>query len=128
MADRDDLPVDERRGLERRVEMLERQTNQLTMRITLTESKVDGLVEMMKSRFTAVDRGHDLIINRLNQLVPADVLTSWRKDQHDLGDRVKVLEETKQQLDGAFFLIKLLGAIAIASGIIAVVKLIKGAP
>lgn len=124
----DEAELEERRGFDRRIEMLERQTNKLEMRVTLTETKIDGLVETIKSRFTAMDRGHELILTRLDSLVPASTLSVWVNEQRDLVLRTKALEEAKNQLDGAFSLIKILGVIAIMSGLIAVFKLIRGTP
>lgn len=130
--DSEDLPTDERRGLERRVEMLERQSNRLEMRVTLVETKVDGMIEMVKSRFTAMDRGHELILARLEQLVPATVLTQWRRD-HELAEaRISSLEDTKNQFAGAMNFAKFLGYAGIISGITAmvyaIVRLFKGTP
>lgn len=120
--------MEERRGFDRRIEMLERQTNKLEMRVTLCETKIDGLVETIKSRFTAMDRGHDLILTRLDALVPASALSHWMEDQRALQARTKVLEDAKSQIDGAFFLIKLLGVAGIIGGVIAIIRLIKGGP
>ncbi len=136
MSESDDIAAEERRGIDRRmdgrVEILERQANRLEMRVTLVETKVDGLIEMMKSRFTAVDRGHDLIINRLDQLVPAPVLTQWRTDHELLVKRTVALEEVKNQFAGAMNFAKFLGYAGIISGITAlvyaIVRLVKGGP
>ena len=123
---------DERRGFERRVEMLERQGNRLEMRVTLVEAKVDGLVETIKSRFTAMDRGHELILSKLEQVVPASALVTWKQELAVQASRIEELEATKHQFDGAMSFAKFLGYAGIVSGITAlvyaIVRLVKGGP
>jgi len=127
-----DAQMDERRGFDRRVDMLERQTNRLEMRVTLVETKMDGMIEMVKSRFTAMDRGHELILSRLEQLVPASVLTQWRRDHEHAEQRISALEDTKNQFAGAMNFAKFIGYAGIISGITAmvyaIVRLFKGTP
>ncbi len=69
----------ERRGLDRRVEMLEREIRQMETQSAVMQATLNGLVSSMDSRHRAFERGQDLILERLEK-----VTTLQRKQESDL--------------------------------------------
>ena len=66
-GDETDMDHD-RRGLDRRVEMLEREVRQLETTTAVIQATLNGLVSTMDSRHKAFERGQDLILERLGKL------------------------------------------------------------
>jgi uncharacterized protein YlxW (UPF0749 family) len=58
----------DRRGLERRVDMLDRDLRQLETQVAVMQATLNGLVSTMDSRHRAFERGQDLILERLEKL------------------------------------------------------------
>ena len=63
-----DLDQEERRGLDRRVEVLERELRQLETQVAVMQATLNGLVSTMDSRHKAFERGQDLILEKVDQL------------------------------------------------------------
>lgn len=103
MSGHDPVPFEDRRGLDRRVEMLERDMRLLDSRTAVIEALMKGLVSTMESRHKAFERGQDLILERLGRL-----------------------QAVKERMVGAFTLVSILGISGIVGGIIAIVKAVKG--
>lgn len=94
---------EEQRGIERRVFVLEQKIAEMQTTVAVTETKVDGLAETIKSRFIAFDRGIDLILVRLT-----------------------AIENLKNKAAGAVLFVQILGGMAIIAGVVALVRMVKG--
>jgi len=99
----DAVPDLERRGLERRTEMLERQTNQLTSRVIVLEVKVDAVITQMKSNFDALHNGQEMIAAKLNHVL-----------------------SLKELVIGGGIFAATIGVTGIIGGVIAIIKMLKG--
>lgn len=58
----------ERRGLDRRVEVLERDIRQMEMQVAVMKATLDGLVSTMDSRHKAFEKGQELILKGIDAL------------------------------------------------------------
>lgn len=95
----DDVTLDEeRRAGERRFV-----NSRVEFRIELLETRVQALISTMDSRHKALDRGQDLIL-----------------------DRLRTLEDIKSKAEGAVWLARLLGITGVIGGIVAIVRMVKG--
>ncbi len=120
------ISVEERRGLQRRADELQTQANRLEMRVAILEAKVDGLVTTIKSNYESMEKGYQLIMGRLDQLVPQSTLMDFKASFSRAEQRLNTLETLKNQMVGAFTLIMVLGVSGIIGGILAIVKAVKG--
>lgn len=114
----DQVIDDEQRGVERRVFELEQKMSRLLTTTAVTETKVDGLITTIESRFKAFDRGQELILDRLK---PLTVII----EQH-LDSRLGTLEAVKNKATGALLMVQILGVTGIIGGVIAIIRTLKG--
>jgi hypothetical protein len=63
----------DRRGVERRVEMLERELHKLDNIVAVMQATLNGLVSTMDSRHKAFERGQDLILKSLDTMEKAQI-------------------------------------------------------
>lgn len=113
MVDEDE----ERRGLDRRVFEFERKMEKLLTTLSVTESKVDGLMLAMDSRHKAFERGQDLILDRLK---PLAIIV-----EQNLDARLTDIEVLKNKAEGALLMMQVLGVRGVVGGIVAIVRMIS---
>ena len=113
---------EDQRGYERRLYALEQRFADMHTTVEVTKTQVAGLAETIKSRFTAFDRGIDLILERLTPIgEKIKVIESANTE-----GRLTVLEAIKNKAAGAILLVQILGVLGIVGGIIAIIKQVKG--
>jgi hypothetical protein len=106
----DDVVESERRGLERRVEMLERELRELEKAAAVMQATLNGLVSTMDSRHKAFEAGQALILKSLDTVEKAQI-----KQENDL----KMIAAAPQDLSKVVFSPKVV--IAIISGVLTIV-------
>jgi hypothetical protein len=85
MAADDVVEMSDRRGLDRRMEMAERDLRQMETQMAVMKATLDGLVSTMDSRHKAFERGQDLILKGIDTLEKAQIkLESEAKAPQDL--------------------------------------------
>lgn len=119
------MPIhDEEFNLERRVFELEKTVSRLDITSAVIAAKVEGLVETIKSRFLAFDRGIELILERLKKIDNIEVVILEK--QVPLENRLLNLERIRDKATGALILMRLLGITGIIGGIVAIVRMVRG--
>jgi len=120
----DHMALEERRGLERRVEMLERDMRELVSKAAVLDALIQGLISTMDSRHKAFERGQDLILERLGRFVSPDIIHAKHQELMAIEARVTLIEAAKSKFAGALWFA--LTIIGMAGGIVTLVKAIKG--
>lgn len=98
--------MDERRGLERRVEMLERQYAHIQAALQKVEMMQDRAREVLDSRYEATSKGQDLLSIKLDSL--------------EL--KIGVLASSRERMAGAMQLISYVGMAGVVTAVLWLLK------
>lgn len=134
---------DERRGIERRVEVLERQYMQVMNTLTRLEMMQVNVEKTLDSRHEALSAGQALVLAKIDGYVASVAMMSTEADKSPMGralledlsvlrgnqrenaTAIRTLQDLQQKIDGGLTLMKWVGGgtfVGIATAIFALLK------